>query len=92
MHAAGESDDLIVPAKRANKAGPWAAAESVEGRGSRKGTVLSADHVPDTAPEPTGRFSGRATVRRSLPAEASDPSEEPYEAIPQVRICAGGAG
>ena len=63
MHAAGESDDLVVPAKRANNAGPWAAAESVEGRGSREGTVLFADLVPDTAPDPTGRFGGRATAR-----------------------------
>ena len=37
MHVSGESDDLIVPMKRANKAGPSAAAESVEGRGSTKG-------------------------------------------------------
>jgi hypothetical protein len=35
-HVRGESDDLVVPAKRANKAGPLTAAESVEGRGSTK--------------------------------------------------------
>jgi hypothetical protein len=64
MHAPGESDDLVVPANRANNAGPSAAAESVEGRRSREGTALFVDHVPDTAPEPTGRFGGRATARR----------------------------
>ena len=37
MHVFRESDDSIVPEKRANKAGPKAAAESVEGRGSTKG-------------------------------------------------------
>ena len=36
MHAAEESDDLVVPAKRANKAGT-PVAESVEERGSTKG-------------------------------------------------------
>ena len=37
MHVFRESDDPIVPEKRANKAGKIAAAESVEGRGSTKG-------------------------------------------------------
>jgi len=37
MHVSRESDGLIVPKKRANKAGPMAAAESVEGRGPTKG-------------------------------------------------------
>ena len=39
MHAVEESDDLVVPSKRANKAGT-PAAESVEGRGSTKGKVI----------------------------------------------------
>jgi hypothetical protein len=56
MHGAGESDDLIVPTKRANNVGPKATAEPVEGRGSRKGTVQFADHAPDTAPAQAGRF------------------------------------
>ena len=51
MHGARESDDLIVPAKRANNAGPKAAAESVEGRGSTKGNVFAVGRVPDTAPD-----------------------------------------
>lgn len=38
-HAAGESDGLIVPRKQTNKAGPTAAAESVEGRSPAKGNT-----------------------------------------------------
>ena len=59
-----ESDDLVVPAKRANKAGPWAAAELVEGRRSREGTVPIVDHVPDTVPEST--VVGDGTTARPL--------------------------
>jgi len=40
MHAAGESDDSIVPAKRANNGGTSAPAESVEGRGSANGNTF----------------------------------------------------
>jgi hypothetical protein len=39
MHVTEESDDLVVPAKRANKAGT-PAAESVEERGSTKGNRI----------------------------------------------------
>jgi hypothetical protein len=40
MHVCRESDGLIVPAKRANKAGGYAlAAESAEGRRSTKGNA-----------------------------------------------------
>jgi hypothetical protein len=60
-HAVGESDDLIVPAKRANKAGLWAAAESVEGRRSTKGNAFAVGHAPDTAPDP--RVDRREGVR-----------------------------
>ena len=53
MHVFRESDGLIVPEKRANKAGPEAAAESVEGRGPTKGNntqfLLAADTVPRKA-------------------------------------------
>src|SRR6266704_3352268 len=38
-HVNGESDDLIVPGKQANRVGPTPAAESVEGRGAAKGNV-----------------------------------------------------
>jgi hypothetical protein len=40
MHAAGESDGPVVPAKRANKGGTPPLAESVEGRGSAKGNTF----------------------------------------------------
>ena len=53
MHVSRESDGLIVPKKRANKAGLKAAAESVEGRGSTKGNdtqvLLAADSEPRKA-------------------------------------------
>ena len=42
MHVCGESDALIVPVKRANKAGGCAAAESAEGRRSTKGNAPQA--------------------------------------------------
>ena len=43
MHVCGESDGLIVPAKRANKAGAYAlAAESAEGRRATKGNAPQA--------------------------------------------------
>ena len=43
MHVCGESDDLIVPTKRANKADAYAlAAESAEERGSTKGNAPQA--------------------------------------------------
>src|SRR5215813_4247430 len=44
MHVCGESDGLIVPTKRANKAGaqPALAAESAEGRRTTKGNATQA--------------------------------------------------
>src|SRR5262245_61395691 len=43
MHVCGESDSLVVPTKRANKAGAYAlAAESAEGRRSTKGNAPQA--------------------------------------------------
>jgi hypothetical protein len=54
MHASREPDDLIVPEKRANKAGSKAAAESVEGRGSTKENAARTLLTPDTAPEKRG--------------------------------------
>src|SRR5208283_2061227 len=47
-HVSRESDGPIVPEKRANKAGPEAAAESVEGRGSTKGNAERTLLAPDT--------------------------------------------
>ena len=57
MHVAGESDGPIVPKKRANKAGPTAAAESVEGRGPTKGNALQTT---------AGRTQGREPASRGL--------------------------
>ncbi len=56
MYETGESDGLIVPTKRANKAGK-PVAEFVEGRGSTKG------NAPKTA---THRTQGRASVSIGL--------------------------
>src|SRR5271166_4139587 len=50
MHVFRESDGPIVPEKRANKAGPKAAAESVEGRGPAKGNDTQVLLAADTAP------------------------------------------
>ena len=51
MHVFRESDGSIVLKKRANKAGPSAAAESVEGRGPTKENTARTLLAPDTAPE-----------------------------------------
>ena len=51
MHVCRESDGLIVPVKRANKAGGYAlAAESAEGRRLTKGNATTSALVPDTEP------------------------------------------
>ena len=50
MHVSRESDGPIVPEKRANKAGPRAVAESVEGRESTKGNATQALLAPDSVP------------------------------------------
>ena len=64
MHVSGESDGLIVPTKRANKAdahrgmSPCApAAETVEGRGSIKGNA---------APQAVARTQSRSTTSTGL--------------------------
>jgi hypothetical protein len=54
MHVSRESDGPIVPKKRANKAGPKAAAESVEGRGPTKGNATQTVLAPDTVPGKRG--------------------------------------
>ena len=65
-----ESDDLVVPTKRANNVGQPATAESVEGRRSREGTGLHANHVPDTVLESTGRLAVSPRSARPLPGQA----------------------
>ena len=54
MYVSRESDGPIVPEKRANNAGPKAAAESVEGRGLTKGNAEQTLLVPDAVPERRG--------------------------------------
>ncbi len=65
-HVAGESDDSIVPAKRANKAGPTTAAESAEGRGSTKGNALrtTAGRTQGRKPASRGLWGVREAARR----------------------------
>ena len=62
MHVFRESDGLVVPKKRANKAGPLAAAESVEGRGSTKGNDGQALLAADTAPRKAWHRHARRTI------------------------------
>ena len=71
VHVLGESDDLVVPTKRANKAGSQAVAESVEGRRSAKGNVLAVGRVPDT--EPDQRVDRLEGVRQAVHACTSSP-------------------
>ena len=74
MYGVGESDDLVVPPKRANKAGPLAAAEPVEGRGSTKGNVFVGGRTPDTVPDwcvvrPEGVRQAHDEVGRGSPRD-----------------------
>jgi hypothetical protein len=78
-YATGQSDDSIVPEKRANKAGPMAAAERVEGRGSTKENVTPTLHAPDAEPEKRGM--GR---RGYEPCKAENPPEH-RSSLPEVR-------
>ena len=63
MHVSRESDGPIVPEKRANKAGPKAVVEPVEGRGSTKGNAERTLLAPDT--EPGKRGMGLRGVREA---------------------------
>ncbi len=58
-----ESDGPIVPEKRANNAGPKAAAESAEGRGPTKGNATQTLLAPDT--EPGKRGMGLRGIREA---------------------------
>src|SRR5262247_2375449 len=87
MHVCGESDGLIVPRKRANKAGAEAlAAESAEGRRATKGNAPQAHscRTQSRGCESQGLWRVRQAGRQM------NPREEPYEVIPHVRIRAGG--
>src|ERR671918_2772181 len=87
----GESDGLIVPAKRANKAGAQDAlvAESAEERRSTKGNAPQA-HSYRTQSRGC-ETQGLWRVRQARAAgRHMNPRQEPYEVIPHVRIRAGG--
>jgi RNA-directed DNA polymerase len=66
VYVDGESDDLIVPEKQANKVGPTPAAESVEGRGSTKGNV--ARQAADRTQSRASASSGLSGVRQAANA------------------------
>ncbi len=90
MHVDGESDDLIVPGKQANKIGPTPVAESVEGRGSAKGNVAQQAAVRTQCRNPAS--SGLSGIRKAANQRflVTHPRQEPYEVVPHVRIRAGG--
>ena len=70
MHVSRESDDSIVPKKRANKAGPKAATESVEGRGPTKGNAERTLLAPDTEPgNAWHRIGGRTSSSGAEPTQ-----------------------
>jgi hypothetical protein len=106
MHVCRESDGLIVPEKRANKASADAlVAESAEGRRTTKGNAPQAHscRTQSRGCESQDLWRVRQAARRdrrtrlivhSYPKLAAgrhmNPRQEPYEVIPHVRIRAGG--
>ena len=102
MYICGESDGLVVPAKRANKVGAYAlVAESAEERRPAKGNAPQAylRRTQSRGCESQGLWRVRQAARRdrhtaSLSQRAAgrhmNPRQEPYEGIPHVRIRAGG--
>src|SRR5262249_16028841 len=79
MHVCGESDGLIVPTKRANKAGAEAlAAESAEGRRATKGNAPQAHSCRSVGQIPPNNYIGSAPdggveVTRGVALECTDP-------------------
>jgi hypothetical protein len=91
MHVCGESDGLIVPAKRTNKVDAQyaLAAESAEGRRPAKGNAPRA-YLCRTQSRGC-KSQGLWRVRQARAASRHmNPRQEPYEVIPHVRIRAGG--
>ncbi len=74
MYETGESDGLIVPTKRANKAGK-PAAESVEGRGSTKGNARQ---------KATRRTQGRTSVSIGLKGVRKAAQTRGSPSLPEV--------
>src|SRR5215475_11337621 len=71
MHVCGESDGLIVPTKRANKAGAEAlAAESAEGRRATKGNAPQAQWLasPALCPERVRLWCVRQAAKSGWPS------------------------
>ena len=89
MNGHGKSDSSIVPRKSPNKAA-GRAAEGMEGRELAKGNQLEQNALR------TQRrgiaYSALERVRQAVERVASYLRQEPYEVVPHVRICAGGAG
>ena len=90
MNAVGESDDFVVLSTQVNKAAT-AVAESVEGRRSPKGSIVELSPMLRTQ----SRIEHQIGVARQsrLVAEfprSFDLTEEPYDVVRHVRICAGG--
>ena len=90
MNAVGKSDDFVVLSTQVNKAAT-AGAESVEGRKSPKGSFAELSPMLRTQ----RRIEHQIGVARQsrLVAECPrsfDLTEEPYDVVRHVRICAGG--
>ena len=90
MHVCEESDGLVVPTKRANKADAYGlAAESAEGRRAAKGNALQA-YLRRTQSRGC-ESQGLWRVRQARAAGRQiNLRQEPYEVMPHVRIRAGG--
>jgi hypothetical protein len=88
MNAGRKSDIGIVPEKRANNLGvSQCGAGGGKANDQRKSESERA--VPDSG---LGKWFISTEPDRRSGDFASDRREEPYEVIPHVRICAGGAG
>jgi len=91
MNAVGKSDDFVVPSTRANKTAT-AAAESVEERKSPKGSVVELPSMYRTQRRISHHLErrDRHDRYRCSAARSFDLTEEPYDVVRHVRICAGG--
>ncbi len=89
MNGNRKSDNPILPAKRANKAG-IPVAESAEERGLPKGNAPCHKTALDTEPDNAGKGDKMLRQDRMETSRPSHLREEPYEVILHVRICAGG--
>lgn len=89
MNEYGKSDNSIVPKKLPNNTRERVA-EAMEGRGLAKGNSLKRNAL-----RTQGRIRAQSALKRIRQAAAFWRyylRQEPYEVVPHVRICAGGAG